>query len=78
MTDYQEFEHRTLTDFMRLPVIRYEDYATVVLAYYKGKKEFPVRLVGFRGNVKGTDFQIREHAFHYWSELNKEIGKIKE
>lgn len=64
----------TLSDFMRLPVIRKNGYAEIIVAYYlEGSAKVPIRLIGFMTDSDNSDYVIREQGFEYLQALNKEV-----
>lgn len=71
-----DWDNCTLSDFCNLPIRRRQKQAEIIVAYYKNDETKPIPLFGFRTSSEKSDFDIREEAYLYFRELNKELQPI--
>lgn len=50
--------------------------AEIIIAYYNFDEKKPIPLFGFRTSSEKSDFDIREEAYLYFRDLNKELQPI--
>lgn len=65
----------TFNDFKKLPIIRANGIAEIVVAYELSNPILPttIRLIGFQSDVKKSNEGIYREGFTYVQALNKEV-----
>jgi hypothetical protein len=71
-----DWDNCNLSDFCKLPIRRRKGIAEIIIAYYNFDEKKPIPLFGFRTSSEKSDFDIREEAYLYFRDLNKELQPI--
>ena len=59
----------TLSDFCAMPIHRNGAAAEIIVDYFEGDSQKPVRLLGFVADASLTDFEIAEQGYAYYQQL---------
>lgn len=63
-----------LSEFISNTLVRRTgDIAEIIVDYYEGDLNKPVRLIGFATEAARSDFDILEDGYYYYNELKRNI-----
>ena len=64
-----DIQDMSLSDMCQCEIRRTGDAAEIIIDYYHGDPEKPVRLLGFVTQSSKSDFEIFEEGYLYYREL---------